>query len=249
MRRLTTIRSVLFPPARRAASSIASAAADTLRPTLVQVHSLGDRGVVIGKGAETGTGTAGGSTAPGGSTATGPGTVVVRLYTGAEVTVPANEAQSLTESELEKLPPPPPGSTRKFTEWLTTARVDSTLSELECDVESEANWPNTEMRQVHSGHYVHVNATPLPDPYLIAVGPLARELGLTDAHMCTYAFMTPSRVPTHLHTHIAPTSFSENERVRPCDRAHTYTRANSGGHNHSHLCTCKCTPSPAHTRT
>jgi len=68
-------------------------------------------------------------------------------------------------------------------EWLCANHKNQSLIEsLVMDPETGANQPNHKMRQVRSGHYVLVRPTPLPQPYLVAVGPsMAADLGLTEA--------------------------------------------------------------------
>eukprot|EP00929_Paragymnodinium_shiwhaense_P054039 TRINITY_DN27086_c0_g1_i1.p1 TRINITY_DN27086_c0_g1~~TRINITY_DN27086_c0_g1_i1.p1 ORF type:complete len:657 (+),score=105.77 TRINITY_DN27086_c0_g1_i1:76-2046(+) len=57
---------------------------------------------------------------------------------------------------------------------------NSWLADLHHDPEGVGQTPNRTARQVHSGHYVLTEPTPLPEPYLVAHTPgLAAELGLT----------------------------------------------------------------------
>mmetsp|Transcript_56119 Transcript_56119/g.121417 ORF Transcript_56119/g.121417 Transcript_56119/m.121417 type:complete len:659 (-) Transcript_56119:240-2216(-) len=73
---------------------------------------------------------------------------------------------------------------------LLQSRSDNSwLRELVCDPEAEANRPNKSPRQVRSGHFVPVEPTPLPEPYLVAYSrDMADELALDEATCQSKAF-------------------------------------------------------------
>mmetsp|Transcript_140584 Transcript_140584/g.244738 ORF Transcript_140584/g.244738 Transcript_140584/m.244738 type:complete len:609 (+) Transcript_140584:280-2106(+) len=66
------------------------------------------------------------------------------------------------------------------------AKADlSWVKQLKQDPDAEKNAPNRTSRQVLSGHYVHVNPTPLPGPELVMYSKeMAQELGLSN-EACT----------------------------------------------------------------
>eukprot|EP01124_Arcella_intermedia_P021847 TRINITY_DN3124_c0_g1_i1.p1 TRINITY_DN3124_c0_g1~~TRINITY_DN3124_c0_g1_i1.p1 ORF type:complete len:612 (-),score=67.58 TRINITY_DN3124_c0_g1_i1:184-2019(-) len=78
-----------------------------------------------------------------------------------------------------------PSCTRGTLPWLATRTDFSLLTQLRADPEYEKYEPNKGSRQVRSGHYVPVEPTPLPHPYLVAYSRnMAQTLGLSDAE-CT----------------------------------------------------------------
>ena len=63
--------------------------------------------------------------------------------------------------------------------------LDNTwIRQLNEDPAAQYNAPNTRAREVHSGHYVHVEPTPLPQPMLVATSrEMAAELGLNESDL------------------------------------------------------------------
>jgi len=59
--------------------------------------------------------------------------------------------------------------------------INSWIRDLEADPEQDRHTPNRTSREVRSGHYVNVDPTPLPDPYLVAYSSdMISELGLSE---------------------------------------------------------------------
>ncbi len=72
---------------------------------------------------------------------------------------------------------------KSFSEFYKT-NDNSYTNQLTCDPETQKYWPNKTSREVLSGHYVLVNPTPLPDPFLITYDTtLAKQLNLSDEQM------------------------------------------------------------------
>ena len=76
-----------------------------------------------------------------------------------------------------------------FTKFLNKSLDNSLLAQLREDPTAASHAPNQRSREVTSGHYVRVVATPLRAPRLVAHGAsLAAALGLTDAMVHSVAF-------------------------------------------------------------
>lgn len=74
---------------------------------------------------------------------------------------------------------------------LASCLDNSLLRELQPEPDHHRHAPNKQGRDVNSGHYVPVEPTALPKPYLIAHSPeLAGQLGLTEADVKSSAFLS-----------------------------------------------------------
>jgi len=189
LRRLAGIKQALLPPRRPVSARAASATADAAAGAWSGEEAGRLVAVVLPSGA-TDRGVLRATTPPpvpsllgtdnGASTAA----VVVKLYSGAEVEVPSDAVRPLTVGELQERSPPAARTSGAFETWVGSGRVDSVLSELEVDPESVVGYPNQQPRQVHSGHYVRVDPSPLPHTRLVALGSVCSDVGLTEEVVC-----------------------------------------------------------------